>query len=503
MNSSYQRYQELLRKAADLAYASAVLQWDQEVYMPEKGAGYRARQLATLSGMVHEMLSSDELGGLLETLGHDQGLTEAEAANIRETTKTYRDQKKYSTSFVEEMSRTVSACFNAWQEARKKNDFSLYQPNLEKLLQLKKQECELLGYEAHPYNALLDQFEPGCTVAELDLLFSDVKKELLPFLLELRSRPAPGDAFLHRHYPRDKQWPYGLELLRQMHFDFDKGRQDISAHPFTTSFSAEDVRVTTRINEKDIREMIWGCIHEGGHALYEQGLPADHYGLPSGEAVSLGIHESQSRLWENQVGRSLPYWRYHYKALQDVFPENLKNVSLEEFYRGINLVEPSLIRTSADEITYHLHVLIRYEIEKKLIGGSLQVKDLPAAWNASYKEYLGLDVPDDARGVLQDVHWSHGSFGYFPTYSLGSFYAAQFYQQAKKEIPDLEKQIESGNNKPLLDWLRMNIHVFGKQYRAGRLCEKITGEPLRFGYFMQYAREKYSHIYQSEKAGAI
>jgi len=498
MNPSYEKYTELMQKIADVNFSSALLQWDQEVYLPANSAHFRARQLSTLSGISHELSTSAELGKILQTLGADKSLNQVEAANIRETSRVYNDQKKYSTEFVIEMSRTISECFNAWQEARSKNDFSIYSPKLEKLLVLKKKECELLGYKSHPYDALIDQYEPGATVAQLDILFEDVKAQLGPFIREIAAREKPDSSFLYRHYSRDKQWPYGLELLKQMHFDFNCGRQDISAHPFTTSFSPQDVRVTTRINENDIREMIWGCIHEGGHALYEQGLPASGYGLPSAEAVSLGIHESQSRLWENNVGRSIAYWKHNYQALQDLFPENLGAVSLEDFYRGINVVEPSLIRTSADELTYHFHVLIRYEIEKSLISGSISVADLPSVWNKYYKEYLGIDVPDDAHGVLQDVHWSHGSFGYFPTYSLGSIYAAQFFRQATKEISGLESMIGTGDFMPLLNWLRQKVHVHGKTYRANELCKMITGETINFSYFMEYARSKFNGIYKPD-----
>src|ERR1700677_4001078 len=300
---------------------------------------------------------------------------------------------------------------------------------------------------------------------------------------------------MYLHYPKDKQWDFGIDLLKQMHYDFAAGRQDISAHPFTTSFNPKDVRVTTRIAEDYLKSMIWSCIHEGGHGLYEQGLPDSEYGLPSGEAVSLGIHESQSRLWENMVGRGLPYWKANMKTLHKYFPENLHQIGPEHFYKAANIVTPSFIRTEADELTYHFHILIRYEIEKALMEGKLQVKDLPAYWNARYKEYLGIKVPNDAEGVLQDIHWSHGSIGYFPTYSLGSFYAAQFYATAKKEIKGLENKIENSNMLPLLEWLREKIHKHGKYYSAEELCKKVTGEKLNFNYFMDYAKDKYSALY--------
>src|ERR1035437_2792467 len=458
--NNYLRYQELLRKIADVQYASALLNWDQETYMPPKGAEFRAQQLSTLAGIAHELSTTEELGDLLEQLKSDDSLTEKEKRNSKESLKKYNDNKKYTIEFVQLLSKTISEAFQAWQKAKSENNFLLYAPYLEKLVKLKRDECNILGFQAHPYDALLDQYEPGAKTSDLEILFTDVRNQLVDFVKQIAAKPQNQDAFMFAHYGKQKQWDFGMDLLKQMGYDFEAGRQDVSSHPFTTNFSSEDVRVTTRINENDLNEMIWSCIHEGGHALYEQGLPASEYGLPSGEYISLGIHESQSRLWENNVGRGLSYWKANYKKLQEIFPENLKNVSVENFYKAINIVKPSLIRTSADELTYHFHVLIRFEIEKALIEGSIEVNELPNYWNKKHKEYLGIDVPNDSKGVLQDIHWSHGSFGYFPTYSLGSFYAAQFYYQAKKEIPNLETEIENGNMSPLLNWLRLKIHKY-------------------------------------------
>ncbi len=494
--SKYSDYQGMMRRIADIQYASAVLNWDQETYMPPKGATFRAQQLSTLAGIGHEMATSKELGDLLNVLSVDASLSEKEKRNIKQSLKNYNDNKKYTTEFVQELSKTISETFQAWQKAKEENNFTLYAPHLEKLVKLKREECKLLGTFAHPYDALLNQYEPGAKTADLETLFADVRSQLVTFVKKIASKPQNEDKFMFLNYDKTKQWELGLELLKQMGYDFEAGRQDASSHPFTTNFSSQDVRVTTRVNEKDLNEMIWSCIHEGGHALYEQGLPASEYGLPSGEYVSLGIHESQSRLWENNVGRSLGYWKGNFKLWQTAFPENLKNVSFDDFYKAMNIVKPSLIRTSADELTYHFHVLIRFEIEKALIEGTIEVKDLPSYWNAKYKEYLGLDVPSDSKGVLQDIHWSHGSFGYFPTYSLGSFYAAQFFAQAKKEINGLEAEIEKGNMKPLLDWLREKVHQHGKYYSAEELCIHITGEKLNFKYFMDYAVDKYTRLYQ-------
>jgi carboxypeptidase Taq len=494
----YEKYKTLLSRIADINYSAGVLNWDQETYMPPKGAATRAQQLATLAGIAHDMSTSEELGKLLEDLGKDASLDEKQKRNVAQSLKNYKDQKKYSTDFVEKMSRTISESFVAWQEAKQKDDFSIFEPKLSQLVELKKQECEILGYKDHPYDALLDQYEPGAKTAELIVLFTDVRAQLVDFVKQIAARPQNNDKFMYAHYDKDKQWNYGIDLLKQMGYDFQAGRQDLSTHPFTTNFGSQDVRVTTLVSDRNLNEMMWSCIHEGGHALYEQGLPESEYGLPSGEYISLGIHESQSRLWENNVGRSFPYWKANFPKLRATFPENLGDVTEKDFYKAMNIVKPSLIRTNADELTYHFHILIRFEIEKALIEGTIAVKDLPSYWNAKYKGYLGIDVPSDAKGVLQDIHWSHGSFGYFPTYSLGSFYAAQFFAQAQKQVPGLEADIEKGNMAPLLKWLRENIHRYGKFYKADELCEKLTGEKLNFRYFMDYARKKYSELYQLE-----
>lgn len=492
---SYNDFKNHVQKAADVIFSIAVLSWDQETYMPEKGAEFRAQQISTLSGVYHKMITDNTLGKWLEELSNDATLNEKQKKNVELTKETYDKQKKFTTEFVELMSKTVSECFQAWQTAKEKNDFSVYQPKLEKLVELKKQECEILGYKDHPYDAQLNEYEKGATTKDLEKLFIDVRKELVPFVQKIKQAQQVDDSFFYKTYDTDKQWSFGLDLLKQMGYDFDAGRQDKSSHPFTISFSPKDVRVTTRVHENDISEMIWSCIHEGGHGLYEQGLPAEEYGLPLCEAISLGIHESQSRLWENNVGRSLPYWKKNFPLAQSLFPEQLNNVKAEDFYKAMNKVEPSLIRTSADELTYHFHVMIRFEIEKALFEGAIKVADLPSYWNAKYKEYLGVDVPNDAKGVLQDIHWSHGSFGYFPTYSIGSFYAAQFFDQAKKENPSLISEIERGEMQNLLKWLREKIHIHGRFYTASELCEKITGEKLNFSYFMNYAKDKYGAIY--------
>lgn len=491
----YGTYKTKMQQIADIRNAIAVLGWDQETHLPEKGAAFRGQQITTLSTLSHELFTEDKLGELLHTLATRQDLDIIATKNVALSLEDYEKNKKYPASFVAELSTTTNECYHAWIKARKANDYKIFEPVLAKMVELKKQEAEILGYNGHPYNALLNEYEKGANTAMLDTIFADVKSALAPLLKNIESQPQVNKDFLHLHYERNTQWEFGIELLKAMGYDMNAGRQDISEHPFTTSFNPQDVRVTTRIDEKDFGNMTWSCIHEGGHALYEQGLPVSEYGLPCGEAASLGIHESQSRLWENNVGRSLPFWQHHYAALQARFPENLKNVSLEDFYKAINQVQPSLIRTEADELTYHFHVMIRYEIEKGLLDGTYATKDLNEIWNKYYREYLHVDVPNDNQGVLQDIHWSHGSFGYFPTYSLGSLYAAQFFTAAQQQIPGLIEQITKGDYKQLLTWLRDEIHHHGRYYTSNELCAKVTGEPLAFRYFLDYATKKYHHIY--------
>lgn len=488
----YNDYAERLRRIADIRYAEAVLQWDQETYMPQQGADGRARQLATLSEIAHAHSTDPQLQHLVTELKGRGDLDSKQQRNVALTAEDIAKQQKLSGSFVRRLSEAISKAYNAWIAARRENSFAHFAGALEKLADLKKQEADLLGYEVHPYNALLKEYEKSMDVAKLDAVFDGIVAPLQEIMHTIAQRPQPDAAFLHRHYARDDQWKWGMYLVKELGFNLEAGRQDISEHPFTTNFSARDVRITTRIDEQDFANMTWSCIHEAGHALYEQGLPDAEYGLPSGEYASLSIHESQSRLWENSVGRGLDFWKHYYPILQTYFPESLKEISLPQFYGAINKVQPSLIRTEADEITYHFHVKVRYQLEKELIGGTLPVKDIPARWNELYKEYLGVTVPDDKNGCLQDVHWSHGSFGYFPTYSLGSFYASQFWAKANEQVPGLQQHISTGNSQPLLAWLRKNIHAEGRLLESEDLCKKVTGETLNINYFITYLKSKYT-----------
>lgn len=491
----YASYVSRMQRIADIKNASALLQWDQETYLPPKGAHFRGQQISTLSELAHQQFSDDKLGDLLQELASRGDLSFEQQRNVERTLEDYTRNKKYSSAFVRKLSEQVNKAFHSWIESRKQNAFLVFSPDLDNLVALKKEETDILGYEGHPYNALLDEFEKGATVELVDRTFAGLLPSLKALTDKIAARPQVDDSFLSQHFPKQQQWDWGLYLLRQLNYDFEAGRQDLSEHPFSISFGPQDVRITTRVDEADFGNMTWSTIHEAGHALYEQGLPSAEYGLPSGEACSYSIHESQSRLWENNVGRGLPFWQHYFPELQRHFPQQFGNLDAGQFYRGINKVQPSLIRTEADEITYHFHVFIRYELEKRLIEGSISTGDIPAFWNEQYKKLLEVDVPDDKRGCLQDVHWSHGSFGYFPTYSLGSFYAAQFFQTAKAQLGGLEEDLRGGQTAPLLAWLRKEIHAKGRLYQSEELCAAVSGQGLDVSYFLGYLLQKYTNIY--------
>ena len=496
-----------LREIHHLHDAAAVLSWDQETYMPKGSGAIRAEQLATLQTLAHNQFVSPEVESLLGSFvdietgtilpEQQASLDEPSQALLRETWRDFSRAKKLPSSFVNELERECSLSQQVWVEARKTNDFQLFLPNLERLVNFKRREADYLGYTDSPYNALLDTYEPGSTVTQLRPLFTTLRTHLIRLLDQIRNSPVqPNISLLTQSYDTAKQVDFGRLVLKQMGYDFQRGRLDLSAHPFTTSFHPTDVRVTTRVFEQDLPSCLFSCIHEGGHGLYEQGLPAKYYGTPLGEAISLGIHESQSRLWENCVGRSRAFWQYCYPKLQEVFPEQLNSISEEEFYLAINRVTPSLVRVEADELTYNLHIMVRFEIELDVIEGRIHVEDLPDVWNAKMQEYLGVTPADDAEGVLQDVHWSFGAFGYFPTYTLGNLYAAMLFQQAKKDIIDLDRNIGQGNVLPLKQWLNDRVHRWGKHYTANDLIQRVTGQPLTPEPFIQDLEQKFGNLYQ-------
>jgi carboxypeptidase Taq len=498
-----EKVQQLKTQLADVVHlqrAAALLSWDQQVNMPPGGAQARAEQLALLSRLAHEMFTSDEVGKLIdeaaaEVKGLDYGSDEA--AMVRVAKHDYDLQTKIPTDLVEEIARTQTLAHEVWAKAREEDDFPAFVPMLEKIYGLMRREADALGYEKHPYDALLDQYEPNTKTADVERLFDELRAELVPFVAAIFERLDAVDSRpIHLRYDLDKQEAFGLKVIKQIGYDMTRGRQDRSVHPFTTEFSINDVRITTRYYEDYMPTALFGSIHEAGHAMYEQGSDQSLEGTILTGGTSLGVHESQSRLWENVVGRSRSFWRYFYPDLQATFPAQLGKVSLEAFYRAINAVSRSLVRVEADEVTYNLHIMLRFELENALLEEKLAVKDLRDAWNAKMESYLGVTPPDDGKnGVLQDVHWSSCLVGYFPTYSLGNFLAAQYWDKALADVPSIPEDIERGDFSTLLTWLRDNIHQYGRKYWPTELTERITGESIQVRSFLKYLKAKYTDIY--------
>lgn len=501
---SIQEIKEILLEIKKLGSIESVLQWDQETYMPEGSGDIRAEHSAYLSSLAHSKHTNERFRSLLEEIVDmktGESLDQKVDPGIRRLLyliwKDYRDAAALPQDFVEELSRHSAKSQQAWAKARQQNDYVGFTPYLEKMVQLKKQEAEYYGYETTPYDTLIDKHEPGMTSDRITALFDELREPLIRVVQNIKnSGTVINEKPLKRSFDVDKQWEFGIEVAKAMGYDFKHGRQDKSAHPFTTSFHPTDVRITTRLKADHFKTGIFATIHETGHALYEQGLPAADYGTPFGESVSFGFHESQSRLWENYVARSKQFWEHFYPILKKYFKKPLRGVSMERFYKMINTVTPSLIRVEADEVTYSLHIMLRFEIEKMLINGNLPVKELPGVWDQMMEDYLGIRPRDYKDGVMQDVHWSTGGFGYFPTYALGNLYAAAIMNQAKKEIPGLEDQIRNGNLLPLREWLREKIHSKGGRLFAGELIQDLTGSPLSAKPFLDYLEKKYCEIYE-------
>lgn len=483
-------------EAAHLSSAMSLLSWDQEVMIPAGGNAMRAQTLAALSGMHHNKIVGDVLDALKRV--EDEGLDKLDPWQLRnyKAIKQQLDKSvKLPVAHVVELGRVRGEALTIWTAARKARDFAQFAPILGEIVRLRRAEADYIGYAAHPYDALLDTYEPGMTAARLQAIFDPFKLELGDLLPQIAALPQIDDSFMQQPIPAARQLAWSQEILAQIGYDFNCGRQDLSAHPFSINLNPQDVRITTMVHENDIREMLYSSIHETGHALYEQGLPIAHFGLPAAEACSLGIHESQSRLWENNVGRSLAFCEYMFPSMRALYPDQLQGRSPEDLFRAVNKVQPGFIRISADELTYHFHVLLRFEIELALVSKEIEVRDLPAVWNEKVRNYLGLQVRHDGEGVLQDIHWAHGSIGYFPTYSLGSFYAAQLLATAEERIPDLHAQFQVGEFGAMKTWLNQEIHAHGRQYDSEALCTLATGKPLDVRHFVRYAKKKFGEVY--------
>lgn len=496
-NEKVDRLKALYTEITHISHIHAVLSYDQETVMPPDGAADRAEQISFISGLAHEKAVAPELLGLAEELWAARAtLRPEDAANVRETRRMCLRAKKLPAELVTEMARTTSLAHHAWIAARKRADFPAFAPWLEKIVGLKRQEAEAIGYEKDPYDALLDGFEPDCKVAQLDPLFSRLREELVPLVTAVKSAPRqPRTELLGRRVGVDRQREFSLRVAYECGFVKDGGRLDISAHPFCSTLGTGDTRITTRYREDEPMSSFFGVLHETGHALYEQGLDPKHAGTPMGNSISLGIHESQSRTWENMVGRSHAFWKHYYSELQKAFAPTYDDVSRDDFYFAVNNVRPSLIRVEADEVTYNLHILIRYEMERDLFAGKLTVNDLPKTWNTKMQQYLGVTPPDDAEGVLQDVHWGSGLIGYFPTYTLGNLYGAQLFDAARRAIPDLDARIEKGDLKTLREWQREHIHRLGMLYSPPDLVKHATGSAPDTAFYMRYLNEKFGPLY--------
>ncbi len=470
--------------------------------MPPEGAHLRAEQIELMAELNHKDRTSSRYRKTLEKLidletGKVIGkeLNTLEQAALREWRRDFITANALPNAFVKSFARLTAEALTKWAHARKENDFAGFAPTLARIIEMSQEKAEYLGYSDHPYDALLDSFEPDTKTKEVTALFSKVKKEIQALLKQIQASPQVDDSCIHGKFSAEKQLTFGKVLLEAMGYDLKKGRLDLSTHPFSTSLHPSDSRVTTRIHHSSLFNSLSAVLHEGGHSLYEMGLMPEYYGSPLCEAVSLGIHESQSRLWETRIGQSKPFWKHFLPSLAKMFPK-LQTTSLNAFYKAINKVEPTFIRVEADEVTYSLHVILRFELEKQLIEGKLKVADLPEAWNAGMKASLGIVPKTDAEGCLQDIHWSMGAFGYFPTYALGNLYASQFFSTFENAFPDWEKRVSKGELLFLREWLGDQIHRHGKTYRAADLVKKVTGKALSPTPYLSYLRQKYSEIYK-------
>lgn len=491
---------ERLREINDLRRAAALLSWDQQTYMPPGGVGARGSQLATLQRLAHERMTDAALGELLEALRSLEVELPAdadEAALIRVTRRDYEQATRLPSDFVAEVAEHEVAAYDAWTRARPANDFAAVQPFLERGVELSRRYAAFFPGFAHIADPLIDEADEGMTVAMLQPLFAALRAEVVPLVQAIGERPQPAGAFLYQEYAPAQQMALGEEAARLVGYDFERGRIDLTAHPFATSFTTGDVRITTNIKAADVSDALFSTLHECGHAMYEQGIDPAYESTPLARGASAGVHESQSRLWENLVGRSRPFWQFFYPRLQAAFPTQLGAVPLDDFYRAINRVRRSLIRVEADEVTYNLHVIIRFDLELALLTGDLAVADLPDAWHERYERDLGLRAPDDRDGVLQDVHW-YGMLpgGGFQGYTLGNVLSAQIFERAKAELPTLHDDIARGELLPLRDWLIAHVYRYGRKYSAPELIERVTGGPLRIEPYIGYLKQKYGELYR-------
>ncbi len=492
-NSPWIDLDEREKEAVTLAHILAALGWDQETYMPESAVQGRSEQMSLLETLLHKIFTRPDLEALLKACG-DKVQTDRERARLRVWNRLRARKILLPAELVEKKAALVVQSQAVWAKARQTNDFLSFLPYLRQLVDIAKETAQRIGFSDHPYTALLDEYEPGMTTLEVEKIFYQLKPGLQDILSKIHSRPRPDTSVLEKTFPVSSQEKYGREVLSAMGYDWKRGRLDVTTHPFCTTLGFDDVRLTTRYDEKFFNSAVYGMIHEMGHGLYEQGFSQELKHTLLSDGTSLGIHESQSRFWENMVARSPQWIQWTWPKLLEIFPNALSNQTPDVFVRALNTVEPTMIRVEADEVTYSLHIILRFEMEKALVDGTLDPKDVPEVWNAKTQELLGLSPANDSEGCLQDIHWSMGGIGYFPTYALGNLYAAQWRSAIKRVMP-FEAHILKGEFQPILDWLRKNIHQWGRSFTAGELVKNITGENLNPQYFINYLQEKYGTLY--------
>jgi carboxypeptidase Taq len=499
METKLKELKTRLMEIYDLQMAAAIIIWDQSTYMPPRGAAAHGRQQGLLNRLAQERFIDPAVGKILddllpyaETLPPDSD----DARLIQVTRRDYEQAIKVPPDFISEFFAHTAQSYHTWTKARPENDFNSVKPYLEKTLDYSRRYSDYFpGYE-HVADPWIDRFDYGMKANQIRKLFRELRKELVPLVKQISDQPPPDDSFLNQHYPEETQLAFGIDCVKDFGYDFDRGRQDKSPHPFTIKFSLGDVRITTRVKENDLREALFSTLHEAGHAMYEQGIDETFEGTPLGRGTSSGVHESSSRLWENIVGRSKSFWKHYYPKLQAIFPDQLKDVSLETFYRAINKVERSLIRTDADEVTYNLHVMIRFDLELAMLEGKLAIDDLPEAWHARYKADLGIQAPTNIDGVLQDIHWYNGPIGgMFQGYTLGNIISGLLYDAALQPNPQIQSEIKNGKFNSLHGWLKENVYMHGRKFTTDELIQRITGNPLTINPYVRYLQKKFGELY--------
>lgn len=507
INREYQDFHQLSRTAQTLSSISQLLDWDQETYMPSDAAQARSEQQRILAGIIHRERTGEEYKRALEKLIDIQTgnvlvdeLSAAQKAALKMWRRDYIKEIALPSDFVEEFAQVTSQALSVWRKAKKENAFEQFAPFLDKIISLCRKKADFLEYKNHPYDALLDLYEPEMNSREVGAIFAELETSIAALLKKIAAAPQVEDGFLYGDFDHKKQLEFGLVLLNAMGYNRSRGRLDISSHPFSSSLHPSDNRITTRIHPTGIMSNIFSVLHEGGHALYEMGLPAEQFGSPLGQALSYGMHESQSRWWETRIGKNKSFWQYFLPILKQYFPGTLDKIDLETFYKGINKVQPSMIRVEADEVSYPLHVILRFQLERDLIGGDLSVRDIPEAWNAKMTELLGITPQSNSEGCLQDIHWALGSFGYFPSYALGNIYASHMFTGFQQANRYWETQLAAGDLTFVKKWLNEHVHQFGRQYSIPELMQKITNQPLSAKAYIDYLNAKCSQIYGLDKS---